>query len=99
MNILNASNISKKYTEDILFDHIKIALNSGDTVGLVGRNGEGKTTLLKLLSGMERPSTGVISWKKDIKIGYLNQIPDYEKSESVYQCIKSVFKELDTISK
>ena len=48
---------------------------------------------------MERPSTGVISWKKDIKIGYLNQIPDYEKSESVYQCIKSVFKELDTISK
>lgn len=99
MNILNASNISKKYTEDILFDHIKITLNSGDTVGLVGRNGEGKTTLLKLLSGMERPSTGVISWKKDIKIGYLNQIPDYEKSESVYQCIKSVFKELDTISK
>ena len=43
MNILNASNISKSYVEETLFDNIKVTLNSADTVGLVGRNGEGKT--------------------------------------------------------
>ena len=99
MNILNASNVSKSYVEETLFDNIKMTLNSGETIGLVGRNGEGKTTLLKLLAGLETLSKGVISWKKNVRIGYLNQIPDYEKSTSVYQCLKSVFQELNTISK
>ncbi|MFT0637338.1 ATP-binding cassette domain-containing protein [Staphylococcus ureilyticus] len=98
MNILNASNISKNYVEDILFNNVKLILNSGDTIGLVGRNGEGKTTLLKLLSGLEIPSTGVISWKKNIRIGYLNQIPNYAENENIYQCLKSVFKDLNSIS-
>lgn len=58
MNILNGSNISKRYLEDILFDHIKITLNAGDKIGLAGRNGEGKTTLLRLLAGIEQPTSG-----------------------------------------
>lgn len=98
MNILNASNISKSYVEETLFDNIKVTLNSGDTVGLVGRNSEGKTTLLRLLAGLEKPSEGIISWKKNVRIGYLNQIPDYENDTSVYQCLKSVFQELNAIS-
>lgn len=98
MNILNASNISKSYVEETLFDNIKVTLNSGDTVGLVGRNGEGKTTLLRLLAGLEKPSEGIISWKQNVRIGYLNQIPDYENDTSVYQCLKSVFQELNAIS-
>lgn len=98
MSILNASNISKSYVEETLFDNIKVTLNSGDTVGLVGRNGEGKTTLLRLLAGLEKPSEGIISWKKNVRIGYLNQIPDYENDTSVYQCLKSVFQELNAIS-
>ena len=53
-----------------------LTLNSGDTIGLVGRNGEGKTTLLRLLCGSESPTTGIISRKK-YKIGYLDQIPNY----------------------
>ena len=63
MNILNASNISKSYVEETLFDNIKVTLNSGDTVGLVGRNGEGKTTLLRLLAGLEKPSEGIKPFK------------------------------------
>ena len=98
MNILNASNVSKIYVEETLFDNIKLTLNSRDTVGLVGRNGEGKTTLLKLLAGLEKPSKGIISWKKNVRIGYLNQIPNYENDTSVYQCLKSVFQELNAIS-
>ena len=98
MNILNASNISKRFIEETLFDDIKITLNAGDTIGLVGRNGEGKTTLLNLLSGIEKPSSGVISWKKNLKIGYLNQIPEYESHQNIYQCLQSVFQTLNRIS-
>ncbi|UXR85760.1 ribosomal protection-like ABC-F family protein [Staphylococcus felis] len=99
MNILNASNVSKSYLEETLFDNIKITLNSGDIIGLVGRNGEGKTTLLKALAGLESLSHGVISWKKNVRVGFLNQIPEYEKNTTVYQCMKSVFQELNAISK
>ena len=73
MNILNATDVTKKFLDETLFDNVKLTLNSGDTIGLVGRNGEGKTTLLRLLCGSESPTTGIISWKK-YKIGYLDQI-------------------------
>ncbi|MEX5778685.1 ribosomal protection-like ABC-F family protein [Staphylococcus haemolyticus] len=98
MNILNATDVTKKFLDETLFDNVKLTLNSGDTIGLVGRNGEGKTTLLRLLCGSESPTTGIISWKKIIKIGYLDQIPNYADNEKVYTCLKSVFGELNIIS-
>lgn len=98
MNILNATDVTKKFLDETLFDNIKLTLNSGDTIGLVGRNGEGKTTLLRLLCGAESPTTGIINWKKNIKIGYLDQIPNYADNEKVYTCLKSVFGELNIIS-
>lgn len=98
MNILNATDVIKKFLDETLFDNVKLTLNSGDTIGLVGRNGEGKTTLLRLLCGSESPTTGIISWKKNIKIGYLDQIPNYADNEKVYTCLKSVFGELNIIS-
>lgn len=98
MNILNATDVTKKFLDETLFDNVKLTLNSGDTIGLVGRNGEGKTTLLRLLCGSESPTTGIISWKKNIKIGYLDQIPNYADNEKVYTCLKSVFGELNIIS-
>lgn len=98
MNILNATDVTKKFLDETLFDNVKLTLNSGDTIGLVGRNGEGKTTLLRLLCGSESPTTGIISWKKNIKIGYLDQIPNHADNERVYTCLKSVFGELNIIS-
>lgn len=98
MNILNATDVTKKFLDETLFDNVKLTLNSGDTIGLVGRNGEGKTTLLRLLCGSESPTTGIISWKKNIKIGYLDQIPNYADNKKVYTCLKSVFGELNIIS-
>ncbi|WP_438302199.1 ribosomal protection-like ABC-F family protein [Staphylococcus pseudintermedius] len=98
MNILNASNVSKSYLDELLFDNIKLTINTGDIIGLVGRNGEGKTTLLKILSGIESPTTGDVSWKKGLEISYLEQSPHYEDDKTIYQCLKSVFTELNAIS-
>ncbi|EMZ6973809.1 ABC-F family ATP-binding cassette domain-containing protein [Staphylococcus pseudintermedius] len=98
MNILNASNVSKSYLDELLFDNIKLTINTGDIIGLVGRNGEGKTTLLKILSGVESPTTGDVSWKKGLEISYLEQSPHYEDNKTIYQCLKSVFTELNAIS-
>lgn len=98
MNILNASNVSKYYIDNTIFENIKITLNEGDKVGVVGRNGEGKTTLLNLLSGIELPNTGTISWKKHVSIGYLNQIPQYARDKKVYDCLKEVFHTTNMLS-
>lgn len=97
MNILNISQVSKDYTGDKIFEDIKFELNARDCVGLVGRNGEGKTTLLKLMAGIEPPTTGWISRAKNSSIGFLDQIPDYPEDTSVYACLNEVFEDLREI--
>lgn len=97
MNILNMSQLTKSYTGDIIFEDLKYDLNDGDRVGLVGRNGEGKTTLLKLMAGKELPTEGHISWQKDITIGLLDQIPEYSDEVTVYECLSSSFIEVNEI--
>ena len=67
MNILNATDVTKKFLDETLFDNVKLTLNSGDTIGLVGRNGEGKTTLLRLLCGSESPDR-YYKLEKNIKL-------------------------------
>ncbi|WP_204179150.1 MULTISPECIES: ribosomal protection-like ABC-F family protein [unclassified Staphylococcus] len=98
MNIINMSKLSKSYTGDLIFEDIKYDLNEGDCVGLVGRNGEGKSTLLKLMAGIEVPTEGQISWQKNISIGYLNQLPQYEADKEIYECLSEVFKEINHVS-
>jgi ATP-binding cassette subfamily F protein 3 len=94
MNILNMSQVSKDYAGDRIFEEIKFELNDNDCVGLVGRNGEGKTTLLKLMADVEPPTEGWISWSKEATIGLLDQIPDYAEDYVVYDCLNDVFKDL-----
>ena len=98
MNIINMSKLSKSYTGNLIFEDIKYDLNEGDCVGLVGRNGEGKSTLLKLMAGIEVPTEGQISWQKNISIGYLNQLPQYEEDKEIYECLSEVFKEINHVS-
>ncbi|MCS4487233.1 ribosomal protection-like ABC-F family protein [Staphylococcus americanisciuri] len=98
MNILNTSALSKHFLDHILFDQVKLTLNTGDIVGLVGRNGEGKTTLLKLLAGIESPSSGTISWKKNIGIGYLAQTANINDNTCIYTYLETAFQKLHHIS-
>jgi len=71
--MLKIQNLSKSYGSQALFDEVSVNINRGERVGLVGRNGHGKTTLLRLLTGEESPDSGVISAPKGYRIGYLHQ--------------------------
>ena len=80
-----------------LFNHIKGEVLEGQRIGLVGRNGEGKTTLLNILAGILQPTEGIVTWKKDSKIGLLEQSPAEEEERTVEQLLIAVFSELTDI--
>ena len=75
MNLITIENISKSYTERLLFDGVSLGINEGDRVGIVGINGTGKSTFLKIIAGMEEPDSGTVTRGKDVKISYLPQTP------------------------
>lgn len=87
MHILSAEGISKSYSEKILFENISIGINEGEKIGLIGVNGTGKSTLLKVLAGVEKPDTGNLITMKDMRIGYLSQSPDFEPGTTVLQYV------------
>lgn len=71
--MIQINNLSKTYGTQVIFDNVGFTVNAGERIGLVGRNGCGKTTLLKMITGEERPNAGVISIPNDYMIGYLSQ--------------------------
>ncbi len=97
MNILNVAQVSKSFTGDMIFEDIKFDLNDKERIGLIGRNGEGKTTLFKLIAGEERPDSGFINLKKDAEVGLLSQIPSFNDEIKVYDCLDSVFSKINNM--
>jgi ATP-binding cassette subfamily F protein uup len=89
MSILAAEKISKSYNEKILIDEISIGINEGEKIGLIGINGTGKSTLLKVLAGIETPDAGRIIYGNSIKMEYLPQDPYFEDGTTI---IDQVFK-------
>ena len=86
--------ISKMLGGNMIFENLSLEIKTGDKLGVVGRNGSGKTTLFKLISGAEQPDSGAIHFKKGTKIGYLAQIPLFEKETTAYDVLNSAFEEL-----
>lgn len=89
MSILSAEKISKSYSEKLLFKEISIGINEGEKIGLIGINGTGKSTLLKVLAGFEPYDTGRIIYGNGTKIEYLPQNPVLEAGTSI---LEQVFK-------
>lgn len=89
MNILSAEKISKSYSEKILFDDISLGINEGDKIGVIGVNGTGKSTLLKVIAGIETMDTGRLITGNSVTIEYLPQNPCFEEGTTVLQ---QVFK-------
>ena len=83
--LLQVENLSKSYGYDLLFGDISFGIDEGDKVGLIAKNGMGKTTLLNLLAGVESPDSGTIIYRNDLRIGYLPQIPSFEGAKTVIE--------------
>ena len=99
MNYLSVEDVSKMYGEKVLFSNLTFGLSRGDKVGLIARNGTGKTTLLKILAGDEEPDSGTVVFRKDIKVGLLMQEAHFEPSLSVLDAVFDSDSELFKVVK
>ncbi|KPB05568.1 ribosomal protection-like ABC-F family protein [Bacillus sp. CHD6a] len=93
MMICTLNNISKSFAGTLIFDNVSMEIQANDRIGLVGRNGSGKTTIFQLISGLEAPDKGAIHIKKGAKIGYLAQIPSYPDGTTGEDVLLSAFQE------
>ncbi len=80
---LQAENLSKRYGDLLLFENISFTVNKDQKVALIARNGAGKTSLFDLLAGKETPDSGKLTWTNDVRVGYLEQIPLLNPSNTV----------------
>lgn len=83
MNILNIEHISKVFGDKTIFDDASVGLAQGDKAGIVGINGTGKTTLLRMVAGLETPMTGQVVMSNGIRLAYLPQNPDFPEGATV----------------
>lgn len=95
--MLNLHNISVSFSGDFLFEDVTFLLNAGDRVGLIGKNGAGKSTMLKLLSREIQPDSGSIATEKEVKIGFLKQDIDFELGRTVLEEAYQAFTEIQKI--
>ena len=87
MNLVTAEHLTKSYTERLLFDDTDFSINEGDKIGLIGINGTGKSTLLKMVAGLEEPDSGRIVRGRNLDIRYLPQNPVFHPGETVLESV------------
>src|SRR5436305_7891180 len=87
--IASANNLSVKYGSQIVLDGSTIAFTEGEHIGLVVRNGSGKSTFLRIAAGIAQPDSGEFAWRRDLVIGYMPQISDLDDAATVHANILS----------
>lgn len=87
MNLVTIEHLTKSYTERLLFDDTAFSINEGEKVGLIGVNGTGKSTLLKIVAGMEEPDSGSVVRTRNLYIRYLPQIPEFTQGDTVLESV------------
>ena len=87
MNLLTIEHLTKSYTERLLFDDTAFSINEGEKVGLIGINGTGKSTLLKIVAGLEEPDDGSVVRTRNLYIRYLPQIPEFTPGDTILDSI------------
>lgn len=92
-SLLQIENLTKSYGDYLLFGDITFGVNEGDKIGLIAKNGTGKTTLLKIICGKEPLDSGKVTFRKDIRVGYLEQSPEFYPDSTIMEiCLSSCNK-------
>lgn len=99
MKIVDLNQVTKSYAGDKVLEGVSMQIMEGERVGLIGRNGEGKSTILKLIAGMEMADSGLVTRKKDAAIGMLRQIPEEFSELTVIEVLERSFAELLAMQK
>ncbi len=97
--MLQVNNLSIQFNGNYLFDNISFIIRPNDKIGLIGRNGTGKSTLFKIIAGLQEPEKGTVSKPNDYRIGYLPQEMDIHSSMSVFEETKSALNEIQELEK
>tara|TARA_Y100000589_G_scaffold331632_1_gene386041 strand:- start:1440 stop:3314 length:1875 start_codon:yes stop_codon:yes gene_type:complete len=97
VNYLSVENISKSYGERVLFEGLTFGLSQGDKVALIANNGTGKTSMLKIIAGKDVSESGKITLRKGIRIGYLEQEPEFNESYTIKELLDNSNTEMMSI--
>ncbi len=89
---LQVENLTKSYGDRMLFDSLTFGVNEGDKIGLIAKNGTGKSTLLRILSGAEAPDSGNVTFRNGLRVGFLAQMPEFEKGMSIMDNLLATVK-------
>ncbi len=96
MNLVSVEGISKAYGERVLFSELSFGINAGQKIALIAQNGTGKTSILNILSGKDRPDAGMVNTRKGLRISYLEQEPDLDGGitleETVFRSDNDILK-------
>ena len=91
MSILNVENLTHGFGDRAIFDNVSFRLLKGEHIGLIGANGEGKSTFMSIITGKLQPDEGKIEWAKNVRVGYLDQHTVLEKGRTVRGMLSSAF--------
>lgn len=80
---LQVEDLTKSYGDRMLFDSVTFGVNEGDKIGLIAKNGTGKSTLLRILSGAEAPDSGSVTFRSGLRVGFLAQMPEFEQGKTI----------------
>ena len=90
--ILNVKNLSHGFGDRAIFNNVSFRLLKGEHIGLIGANGEGKSTFMNIITGKLMPDEGTVEWAKNVRVGYLDQHAVLEKGMTIRDVLQSAFQ-------
>ena len=91
LSILNVEHLSHGFGDRAIFDDVSFRLLKGEHIGLIGANGEGKSTFMNIITGKLEPDAGKVEWSKRVRVGYLDQHSVLEKDSKIRDVLKTAF--------